>query len=301
MAKRGPSRARARRLTISTICSASAPPSPARFAGLLSDPANPRIEIAHDGSGLFAPDSVAWRVHIDVTGMMVGGIAALMLQMLHPKVLAGVWDHSGFRDDMNARLRGTARFIAQTTFETRASAEAQIARVRHIHDKVAGTLPDGTPYSANDPRLLAWVHVAEATSFLAGWIRYGEPGMSAADQDRYFAEIAIIGELLGADPDPAQPRRGRALIADFLPELKADERSREVLHLLLHQRAAEPDAGAVPGADDERRDRIAARLGAADARPRHPDADQARDPPRHARYRRDGALGATRLETRRRA
>ena len=205
--------------------------------GLLSDPANPRIVIARDGSGLFAPDSVSWRVHIDVTGMMVGGIAALMLQMLHPRVLAGVWDHSGFREDMNARLRGTARFIAQTTFETRVAAEAQIARVRHIHDAVTGTLPDGTPYSANDPRLLAWVHVAEATSFLAGWIRYGEPGMSAADQDRYFDEIAIIGELLGADPLPHSKAEADAIIRDFLPELKADERSREVLHLLLHQRA----------------------------------------------------------------
>jgi uncharacterized protein (DUF2236 family) len=207
-----------------------------QIRGLLTNPANPRIEMARDGSGLFAPDSVAWRVHIDVTGMMVGGIAALMLQMLHPKVLAGVWDHSGFRDDMNARLRGTARFIAQTTFETRSAAEVQIARVRHIHDKVAGVLPDGSSYSANDPRLLAWVHVAEATSFLDGWIRYGEPGMSVADQDRYFAEIAIIGELLGADPVPRSRAEAEMLITDFLPELKADERSREVLHLLLHQR-----------------------------------------------------------------
>ncbi|QDZ08136.1 DUF2236 domain-containing protein [Sphingomonas panacisoli] len=206
-----------------------------QIRGLLSDPTNPRIEMAHDGSGLFSPDSVAWRVHIDVTGMMVGGIAALMLQMLHPKVLAGVWDHSGFRDDMNARLRGTARFIAQTTFETRASAAAQIARVRHIHDKVAGTLPDGTPYSANDPHLLAWVHVAEATSFLDGWIRYGEPGMSIADQDRYFAEMAVMAEMLGADPVPRSRAEAEAIIAAFLPELKADERSREVLHLLLHQ------------------------------------------------------------------
>ncbi|MBN8814109.1 MAG: DUF2236 domain-containing protein [Sphingomonas sp.] len=215
-----------------------------RIRGLLSDPASPRIELARDGSGLFAPDSVSWRVHIDVTGMMVGGIAALMLQMLHPKVLAGVWDHSGFREDMNARLRGTARFIAQTTFETRSSAEAQIERVRHIHDKVSGTLPDGTPYSANDPRLLAWVHVAEATSFLAGWIRYGEPGMSLADQDRYFAEIAVIGELLGAAPVPRSRAEAEALIADFLPELKSDERSREVLNLLLHQRA--PSLALVP-------------------------------------------------------
>ena len=204
--------------------------------GLLSDPANPRIEIARDGSGLFAPDSVAWRVHIDVTGMMVGGIAALMLQMLHPKVLAGVWDHSNFREDMNARLRGTARFIAQTTFETRASAEAQIARVRHIHDAVSGTLPDGTPYTANDPRLLAWVHVAEVTSFLDGWIRYGEPRMSTTDQDRYFAEVAVIGELLGADPVPRHRAEAEAIMHAFFAELRADARSREALHLLLNQR-----------------------------------------------------------------
>jgi uncharacterized protein (DUF2236 family) len=203
--------------------------------GLLSDPANPPIVRAYDGSGLFAPDSVAWRVHIDVTGMMVGGIAALMLQMLHPRVLAGVWDHSNFRDDMNARLRGTARFIAQTTFETRASAETQIARVRHIHDAVSGTLPDGTPYRASDPRLLAWVHVAEVSSFLAGWIKYGEPGMSAADQDRYYAEVAQIGEMLGADPVPHSRAEAEAIIRDFLPELKADHRSRDVLQVLLNQ------------------------------------------------------------------
>ena len=207
-----------------------------QIRGLLSDPANPRIVMAKDGGGLFPPDSVAWRVHIDVTGMMVGGIAALMLQMLHPRVLAGVWDHSGFRDDMNARLRGTARFIAQTTFEDRASAQAQIARVRRIHDKVAGTLPDGTPYHANDPRLLAWVHVAEATSFLDGWIRYGEPAMSAADQDRYFAEMAVMAEMLGADPVPRNRAEAAAIITGFMPELKADARSREVLHLLRHQR-----------------------------------------------------------------
>src|SRR3569623_1617225 len=183
--------------------------------GLLSDPANPPIQIARDGSGLFAPDSISWRVHIDVTSMMVGGIAALMLQMLHPRELAGVWDHSGFRDDMQARLRGTARFVAQTTVETRAAAEAQIARVRHIHDAVAGTLPDGTPYSANDPRLLAWVHVAEATSFLDARMRNG-------------------------DPVPMSRAEAAAIIADFRPELCADERSAEVLRVLLIQPSPSP-------------------------------------------------------------
>ncbi len=203
--------------------------------GLVADPSTPAIARAFDGSGLFAPGSIAWRVHIDMTGMMVGGIAALMLQMLHPKVLAGVWDHSNFREDMYARLRGTARFIAQTTFETRSSAMEQISRVRHIHDAVSGTLPDGTPYTANDPRLLAWVHVAEVSSFLAGWMRYGEPRMSVADQGRYFAEVAQIAEMLGADPIPRSRAEAEAITRDFLPELKADARSAEVLRLLMNQ------------------------------------------------------------------
>ena len=230
--------------------------------------------------------------------MMVGGVAALMLQMLHPRVLAGVWDHSGFRNDMNARLRGTARFIAQTTFETRATAEAQIARVRHIHDKVSGTLPDGTPYSANDPRLLAWVHVAEATSFLAGWMRYGEPGMRLRPTRTAISRRSRSSASCSAPiPCPRSRAEADALIADFLPEMKADGRSREVLHLLLSQRA--PSLALIPfqaltmNAAIELLPDWARRMhGFVDAYPH-----QACDPHRHTRYRRDGALGATRLAT----
>ena len=110
--------------------------------------------------------------------MMIGGVAALLLQMLHPAVLAGVWDHSRFRDDMLGRLRRTARFIAVTTYGDRAAANQAIAQVREVHDHIHGRLPDGTAYRANDPELLAWVHVTEATSFLAGWMRYGDPAMT---------------------------------------------------------------------------------------------------------------------------
>src|SRR3546814_928207 len=120
--------------------------------------------------------------------MMIGGISALLLQMLHPAALTGVLDHSSFREDMMGRLRRTARFIAVTTYGERDAAEAAIERVRAIHEDVRGHLADGTAYAASDPRLLAWVHVAEATSFLDAWIAYGEPRMTRADQDRYFAE-----------------------------------------------------------------------------------------------------------------
>jgi uncharacterized protein (DUF2236 family) len=194
--------------------------------------------------GLFGPRSVVWRVHGDVTSMMVGGIAALMLQMLHPRVLAGVWDHSRFRDDMQGRLRRTARFIALTTYGGREEAEAAMARVRAIHGHITGTLPDGTPYAANEPSLLAWVHVTEATSFLDGWIRYAEPRMRIADQDRYFAEMAVVGEALGADPLPRSRAEARRITLEMRRELRADARTREMARLLLTRRA--PDATTDP-------------------------------------------------------
>ena len=211
-----------------------------RVAALFNDRTRGETPVARQPDGLFGPRAVAWRVHGDVASMMVGGIAGLMLQMLHPAVLAGVWDHSRFRDDMHGRLRRTARFIALTTYGGRAEAEAAIARVRAIHGHVRGTLPDGTPYTANDPALLAWVHVTETTSFLGAWVRYAEPGMSGADQDRYFAEMAAIGEGLGADPVPRSRAAARALMETMCPGLRADARTREVSRIVLTQRAASP-------------------------------------------------------------
>eukprot|EP01035_Chromulina_nebulosa_P016736 gene16736-22192_t len=95
--------------------------------------------VARREDGLFGQQSVVWRVHGDVTSMMVGGVTALLLQMLHPAVLAGVWDHSNFRTDMIGRLRRTARFIALTSYGGRDDALAVIARVREVHDHVRGT------------------------------------------------------------------------------------------------------------------------------------------------------------------
>lgn len=186
---------------------------------------------------LCPPGGVAWRVHGDVTSMMVGGIAALLLQMLHPKALAGVWDHSDFQHNMHGRLRNTARFIAVTTYGARSEAEAAIARVRRIHDHVQGSLPDGTPYDANDPRLLAWVHVAGSAMFLDGWVRYGEPGMSLTDMDRYWAEVAPIGRMLGADPVPVTTAEAARLLRSFQPELVGDERTAMVQTLILKRPA----------------------------------------------------------------
>lgn len=101
---------------------------------------------------LFAPGSVIRRVHGDVTSMMVGGIAALLTQMLHPKALAGVWDHSEVAEDQLGRLRRTARFIAVTTYGHRDLALQSIAKVKSIHEQVSGRLPDAPNTARPTPR-----------------------------------------------------------------------------------------------------------------------------------------------------
>ncbi|MBX3478738.1 MAG: DUF2236 domain-containing protein [Brevundimonas sp.] len=189
---------------------------------------------------LFSTSSVAWRVNGDIVTMMIGGVSGLLLQMLHPAVLAGVWDHSDFRADMHGRLRRTAKFIAVTTYDHAAAGQAAIDRVRSIHDKLKGVLPDGTAYRVNDPTLLAWVHVTEITSFLDAWIRYAEPSMSPADQDAYIAEMARIGRALGADPVPTDRAEAEALIQSMRPALRADARTHEVAQLVLRQRIGGP-------------------------------------------------------------
>lgn len=194
--------------------------------------------VERSDDALLPSTSVAWRVHGDVTTMMVGGVAALLVEMLHPLALGGVWDHSKVASDQLGRLRRTARFIAVTTFGERALAEAAIAKVREVHDHVVGTLADGTPYRADDPALLAWIHVAGSLFFLDGWRRYGEPDMSAADQDAYFTEVAQIARALGADPVPTSRAEAETLFDRFRPELRADARSRAFRDLVLKAPAA---------------------------------------------------------------
>lgn len=183
--------------------------------------------------GLFGPDAVCWRIHGDFTSMLIGGITALLLQALHPLALAGVWDHSNFREDLLGRLRRTGQFVSGTTFASRADADWLIDKVRRIHLHVVGTAPDGRPYSASDPELLTWVHVAEVHSFLQAHLRYLNPDMSGADQDRYYAEIALVAERLGARGVP----RNRVQMDNYLQRMRGqllcDERSREILRILL--------------------------------------------------------------------
>jgi len=177
-----------------------------------------------DDPGLFGPTSPVWRVHGDAA-MLIGGLRALLLQTLHPLAMAGVSDHSDYREDPWGRLHRTGRFVGATTFGKTAVAERQIAVVRRIHDRVTGTAPDGRPYSANDPHLLLWVHVTEVDSFLAAFDRHGYGKLTDAERDGYVDGMAQIARRLGSEEPPRTTDELAECIELFRTECASTPRS----------------------------------------------------------------------------
>jgi len=184
--------------------------------------------------GLFGPESIAWKVHADFISMMIGGISSLILQALHPQALAGVWDHSSFREDLKGRLGRTAFFIAATTYGSTEMANNVIEKVNHIHTKISGIDEFGKPYSATDPHLLAWVHLTETHSFMQAFEDYRKEKLSAADKDQYFSEMKTLGERMGAHHLPSTYLGTDSAIKGYIPELYFGERARSILDLLEH-------------------------------------------------------------------
>ena len=184
--------------------------------------------------GLFGPDSVTWRIHGHPT-MIIGGLRALIIQSLHPLAMAGVFQHSDFREKPLHRLRRTAQYVATTTFGDTETARAAGDRVRRIHAHIKGTDPvTGRAYSAEDPETLLWVHCVEWHSFLTAYRAYGGR-VSAEDQDRYFAESARAAALLGVD-EAAVPATREAMgdyFAQMLPSLCVSVAAKEAIDFVV--------------------------------------------------------------------
>ncbi len=184
------------------------------------------------GPRWFPDDSAIRRVHSDAS-MFVGGLSALLLQSLHPLAMAGVAEHSDFRTDPWGRLQRTADFLAATTFGPIPVAERSIAIVRKVHERVIGTASDGRPYSANDPHLLRWVHVCEATSFLAAYQRYGADPLSAEDADAYVKDASLVARKLGVNEPPKNVRELAAELREYRYELRGTSEARQAARFLL--------------------------------------------------------------------
>ena len=184
------------------------------------------------GPRWFPEGSPIQQVHADAS-MFIGGLRALMLQALHPTAMTAVAEHSGFKADMWGRLARTSRFLAVTTFGTAADAEAAVQAVRRIHDRINGTMADGSPYRASDPHLLKWVHIAELDSFLVAHQTYGQRPLDPAQRDEYVAQTALVAEKLGVVDPPRTQAELRAALAAYRPELTGTPQARDAIHFLI--------------------------------------------------------------------
>ncbi len=188
--------------------------------------------MAASGPRWVSPDRPIHTIHTDAS-MFIGGMRALLLQSLHPLAMAGVAQHSDYKADPWGRLQRTADFLATTSFGPADIAEQTIARIRKVHSYVHGTASDGRPYSASDPHLLRWVHVAEVDSFIAAHRAYGAEKLSEATYDGYVEDMAVIARKLGVTAPPTSVQGLRDQLFMFRGELKATPESRDVARYLL--------------------------------------------------------------------
>jgi uncharacterized protein (DUF2236 family) len=187
---------------------------------------------ATPGPRWFTRDRPIWRVHGDPS-MFVGGLRALLFQSLHPLAMAGVALHSDYRNDPWGRLQRTTDFLTATTYGPADQADAACRRVRAVHQRVQGIAPDGRPYSANDPELLRWVHLAEVDSFLTTYQYYGARPLDAADRDGYVADMAVVADHLGVPGVPTTVRELRLQLAEYQTQLYATADALEAARFLL--------------------------------------------------------------------
>ena len=209
-----------------------------RFRRLLSgapDGVPPWLEViaAGDGPSLYTPDSAPWLVHGDL-GTLVGGIRALLVQALHPATLAGVADHSRYEADPLGRLAGTIRWLTVTTFGSLEAIEREASRVNRLHDRVTGEYSStGTStarYSARDPQLLLWVHIAFMDSFLSCHQLYCDAEIPGG-ADAYIEQWARSVEPLGLTGVPTNQRELDLALAEFERQqiLRCDDRAARVV------------------------------------------------------------------------
>jgi uncharacterized protein (DUF2236 family) len=194
--------------------------SPALFSGPAGDP------------GLTGPGSVSWRVNSDVSAIAIGGVSAIIMEILHPSVMAGVQDQSNYAEDPYRRARTTYGYVVTTTFGNTKSATRLINAVKGMHKRVNGTRPDGVPYRALDPKLIAWVHTCIPWAVMTAYERFNRP-LTSAERDSYLTEQAVIGRMTGADQVPETVAELEEYVESMRPVLEVTDQTRQFFEFLL--------------------------------------------------------------------
>jgi uncharacterized protein (DUF2236 family) len=179
---------------------------------MLAIPGRPAIDFSQPPRepALVPPDSVSWRVFKNPVALFIGGVTAVILELAEPGVRTGVWEHSSFRTDPVPRLQRTGLAAMVTVYGPRSTAEAMIAGVVRMHEKVSGHTPAGAAYRANDVGLLSWVQATAGFGFVEAYHHYVHP-LAPEELDRLYAEGAPAARLYGALEAPASQAELQAL------------------------------------------------------------------------------------------
>jgi uncharacterized protein (DUF2236 family) len=146
---------------------------------------------------LLSSNSVSWRIFKNPIALLIGGVAAVILELAEPAVRTGVWEFSSFSKDPMGRLRRTGSAAMVTVYSACSVSEPMIAAVVRMHAKVTGQTPAGRAYSANDEQLLSWVQATATFGIAEAYSRYVSR-LSPAEFDSVYREGASASRLYGA-------------------------------------------------------------------------------------------------------
>lgn len=177
------------------------------------------------------PGSLSWEINGDLASVSAAGTAAILMEVLHPSVMAGVSQQSTYRTEPLKRARNTLGYVLRTTFGSTEAATDVIAKVKHIHGFVYGTRPDGAPYRALDPELIAWVHTCIPWAVMEAFHRYNRP-LTTAERDQYLREQAPIGRMGGAEWVPESMAELEEYVERMRPFMAMTDQTREFTDFL---------------------------------------------------------------------
>ncbi|OJY42359.1 oxygenase MpaB family protein [Pseudonocardia sp. 73-21] len=190
--------------------------------------------------GLFGPDSVTWRVHLEPV-MWVGGFRALLLQSLHPRVMRGTYQNSALFDPKKAwsRFQRTVEYVGVRTFGATADVERVAGRVRRLHASLTGFDPDtGDTFRLDHPSHLLWVHATEIDSYAQIARRSGL--LDDDGVERYLRESVRAARVIGLDDAPSSRAEMREYIESVRPELAMTDEARKAVGNLFAPRSEAP-------------------------------------------------------------
>ncbi len=178
------------------------------------------------------PGSMSWEINGDLASVSAAGVGAILMEVLHPSVMHGVFTQSSYRTNPYARSRNTLGYVLRTTFGNTEAAIAVIEKVKKIHGYVNGTRADGVAYRALDPELIAWVHTCIPWAIMMAFDRYNRP-LSRSEKDQYLKEQAVIGRMGGADWVPETVTELEDYVQKMRPLMAYNDQTRQFAEFLL--------------------------------------------------------------------